>query len=627
MNTKARFSIPPLLLESGPVSVVAWSAAPGWPVQGVSDSLRKRLGGQRLLGQSLLGRVHPEDRKAFESQAWSLTRNAGQVAEAEFRLLGRDDDWIWVAASISLQRGSSSLELPDWVALLMDVTRNRASEERLQLVIEGTRLGMWDWCPQTGDVSYNGIWANMLGYELSEVAPTVESWSSRVHPDDLDRCYRDIQDHIEGRTDFYQNVHRMRHRDGHWVYILDRGKVVERDLSGKPLRFTGTHTDITEQKRAEVRARSATRAKSLFLANMSHEIRTPLNGILGTLHILATTPLDDDQHDLVEVIRHSGEGLLRIINEILDFSKVEAGEMDLASRDFDLDRLLENVVQLYRESASQKGISLTWAREEALPRYLHADDHRLEQVLSNLVSNGIKFTQVGAISIGASQAWDEAGRATLRLSVRDTGKGIADTDLIWQSFRQEEATISRVFGGTGLGLSISRGLVELMGGSIRVESEVGVGSTFIVELPLTAGQAPTDRRRSEPTRSKDALRGKRVLVAEDNAVNQLVARRTLEMLGAAVCLVGDGAAALEALRGGRFDLVLMDVHMPGMDGIEATRRIRASAADDPGRVPIVALTADAIQENRQACLEAGMDAFLPKPFRVEELLSTLASLS
>lgn len=487
--------------------------------------------------------------------------------------------------------------------------------ERLRLVVEGTRLGMWDWNPKTGELHFNDIWCELLGYQFHELEPSYAEWECRVHPDDLQQAIQDLSDHIAGKTAFYQNIHRMKHRDGHWVYILDRGQVVEYDDEGQAIRFTGTHTDITEQKRAEEEAAAASEAKSLFLATMSHEIRTPLNGVLGVLQLLEETPLGTEQQMYVDVIRSSGRLLLTIINDILDFSKIEAGQMTLAPEPRWLEPMLEHVLQVYEAAAREKRVELSLHLAAEVPACIEVDEIRLKQILMNLISNGIKFTEQGSVRLEVDVEGPQ-----LVFRVRDSGKGIADPSRLGKLFAQEDGSITRRYGGTGLGLAICKRLLELMQGSLHIDSEVGVGSTFTVRIPCRPA-APPSALDAEPGGAR--LRSLRILVAEDNPTNQLVAERMLTRLGMDVTVVGTGAAALQALEDREFDVVLMDIHMPDMDGLEATRRIRARAPERP--LPIYALSADVMGSVQEDALAAGMSGFLTKPLEREALIAALCA--
>ncbi|MHC5068507.1 MAG: ATP-binding protein [Planctomycetota bacterium] len=496
------------------------------------------------------------------------------------------------------------------------------SRRRLELVIEGTHLGMWDWNPQTNEVAFNDIWAEMLGYDLSEISPSLDEWQSRVHPDDLAGCYRDIQAHMDGETALYHNVHRMKHRAGHWVYILDRGKVVERDEQGRPIRFTGTHTDISEQKRAEVEARSLAAAKSEFLATMSHEIRTPLNGLIGLTQLLRESGVNAQQTAYVEVMAECGAGLLAVINDILDFSKIDAGQLVIDPQPTDLVRVMRMVHALFQGQAAAKGLAYHLVVPDPQPAAVMVDDHRLKQVVMNLLTNALKFTSTGTVELALAVSAPADDRCHVQVRVTDSGKGINDSATIWDRFTQEDGSISRHHGGTGLGLAISRRLVELMGGTITVESVPGHGATFIVELEVAmagAVAAPIVDTASLPLK----LAQQRVLVVDDDRVNRLVAEHTLSGLGAEVLVVDGGAAAVAACAQQRFDVIFLDLHMPGMNGLEVAAKIRHQA---DGASPVIyALTADVISDHRERCQAAGIAGVIGKPFTAGDLLRALVA--
>ncbi len=391
------------------------------------------------------------------------------------------------------------------------------------------------------------------------------------------------------------------------------------------LRLRFTNAWIAEERAQALRAAEhASRVKSQFLANMSHEIRTPLNGILGMTELLADSALDEQQRFRLDVVRRSGDHLLVLINDILDISKIEAGKLAMERAPFDLRRAVSDVADLLAAVAHDKGIDFEVNVDERVPRWVVGDASRVKQVLGNLIGNAIKFTGRGGVRLTVSPG--EEG--LLRFEVKDSGVGIAaaDMDMIFDAFGQADDSALRHHGGTGLGLTISRQLARAMGGDVVCSSQPGQGSVFGFTADLPATQAPetaTGQVATGESGGRSDLEGRlsgKVLLAEDNAVNALVARSYLEQFGLAVDCVENGRQALERAVTGNYDLILMDCQMPEMDGFEATRRVRAHEKTlglEPASV--VALTANAVRGDRERCLDAGMDDYLAKPFRSAEL--------
>ena len=421
------------------------------------------------------------------------------------------------------------------------------------------------------------------------------------------------------------------------------------DTDGVLTHFVAVKIDVTQRKRADEaltlakeQAEEASRAKSQFLASMSHELRTPLNGVIGMAELLGNTELDQRQRSFVDACRSSGKSLLALINDILDFSKIEAGKLELDEHDFHLGRLVEEIVETMAFQAHQKKIQIFSHVAPRACRTLRGDSGRLRQILVNLIGNAIKFTAAGEVTVRVEPAETADDPALFRFRVSDTGIGIpADRmERLFQSFSQADSSTTRKYGGSGLGLAISKALVQLMGGQIGVQSESGRGSTFWFSVPLqdAAGEEggfstfSTELESAEPLPPKpgpapgSVLANARVLLAEDNPISRRVAEEILRQAGMTCRAVDNGRQALEAVAGERFDLVLMDCQMPEMDGFTATQRIREMEDNGQlaGRLPVIALTANAIKGDRERCLAAGMDDYISKPFEVQALLATLA---
>lgn len=382
---------------------------------------------------------------------------------------------------------------------------------------------------------------------------------------------------------------------------------------------------LIELRKARFAAEAASKAKSEFLSNMSHEIRTPMNAVLGLTQLVLDGELQPAQREMLERAHASAKALLGILNDILDYSKVEAGRLELERRPLRLDHLFDSLGHLFDAEASRKGLTLSFHRAPEVPQQLIGDELRLSQILANLISNALKFTERGAVTVQADLAERAANSVTVRLTVRDTGIGLREEEAghIFHAFAQADSSITRRFGGTGLGLAISQKLVRLMGGEITVNSAPGQGASFSFTVVLGLAEAVDDKPVPPGPLDLTRLRldGASILVVEDNAFNQQVAKEFLCRRGAQVVLASHGGEAIDWVRHQHFDAVLMDLHMPEMDGFEATRQIRALPA---GReIPVIAMTAAVMAEDRQRCAELGMNDFVAKPIEPDELLRSL----
>ena len=654
----------------------------------------------------------------------------------------------------------------------------RENEERLNLALEATSDGLWDWDVPSGRAYFSPRYFTMLGYEPDELPASYDTWSGLLHPDERQAAIGHVQQQVAscGTIDWEA---RMRHRDGTWRWIHTRGQVVDRDDQGRARRVVGTHTDITERRAAEVELRQAkeaaeagNRAKSEFLANMSHEIRTPMNGIIGMTELALTTELSPTQSEYLTTVSRCSETLLGLLNDILDFSKIEAGKLELEQIDCSLLEIVERVGDVLGRRAAEKGLALVCHVDPEVPSHVVTDPARLQQVLTNLVGNAVKFTETGEVELSVGVEEKTEDHVQLRLQVRDTGIGIAADRLqdIFETFTQADGATTRKYGGTGLGLAICKQIVALMEGEITVVSEPGRGSTFGVRLTLPiamsvklaaaagvdATESPTgpagrvlvaaanaterdaltellrawgydcasvpragtllDALRQEAeakvpfdvalvdlhlpgllpevlhqrlaspgefggtrivwlralgqesdadgrdalqlskpikqsrlralldrllhgTGESEAVPGTplvagevaravpastpagqlpvRILLVEDDATNRDVASAVLTRFHYQVTSAEGGQQALDLLDRRTFDVVFMDVQMPGMDGFEATRRIRAHRRWR--NLPVIAMTAHALPGDRERCLEAGMNDYTTKPVRSDEL--------
>jgi PAS domain S-box-containing protein len=591
-------------------------------------------------------RLHPDD--VARSDRRLRTYLEGRTPEYEniHRLRRKDGQYVWILARGRALRDSDGRPYR-MVGTHIDVSDQKSIAEKFRAIFQYSSDGYLLLDGRGRVVDSNPVCKRWFGIE-PEQSDTADLFSLSPPEQPDGRASDNAARELVG-TAFNEGFVRFE-----WIFLDRRGRrlpaevtLVRFSLDERLLLFASIH-DLTERKRTEEalrrseveqrrareQAEAANRAKSAFLATTSHEIRTPMNGVLGMLQLLEESPLDDRQRAWVDMASQSARSLLAIIDDILDLSKVEAGRMELESAPFDPSRITEDAVALFRERAAQKALSLELMFEDMLPDFLVGDAGRLLQILNNLIGNAIKFTERGGVQVRVSAQRGSGAACLLGVRVRDSGIGMeaAVQRRLFTPFMQADAGTTRRFGGTGLGLAICRRLAELMGGHIDVSSAPGKGSEFHVEIPFAvaaeAAPAPRADDAAEPplpapggTRSDQERRLLRALLVEDNPINQAVAGAMLEKLGVTVITAVNGAEALERLaHDPAIDIVFMDVQMPVMDGFDATRRLRAlELKQGRSRVPVIALTANAMAHDRDACLTAGMDDFVPKPMTKQSL--------
>ena len=612
-----------------------------------SPSIVRLLGDKYSSGRSLgegVTLTHPED-IALEGRVWADVVRNGLERRVDYRWVLPSGEMRWLECLLRAVRDERG-EVVSVLAISRDITERKQAEQALRAsrheldatinaspaVIYSCRYG-GDW----GATFISSKVTDILGYSVQECLDP-DWWKNAIHPEDGDRVFSGLT--ALDKHDRHSHEYRLATKQGQWRWVLDE-LVLVRDEQGMPTGITGALLDITDRKLAEQQreqaleqARFANEAKSQFLAKVSHELRTPLNAVTGYGYLLGKTGLDTRQSAYLEQITASSQQLLGLISDVLDLARIEAGQQSVTPAPFTLGALLDSALDVVRPAAQASGIELVCDDVRHLPQQLLGDEGLIKQALLNLLSNAVKFTERGQVRLQVRALADgpaTGGSSHLRFEVHDTGAGIAPDRLgeLFQPFAQLRADKR----GTGLGLDITRRIVELMGGEVGVHSTLGQGSCFWFWVPLElehlpSAQAPTAQpltpQAAEESPGELAVQalsarhaGKTILVAEDDIINQALMRLMLERAGLEVAIAGDGEQALQMARAGHYAAVLMDLQMPQMDGIEATRAIRQL----PGwqQVPVAALTADVFTETREACLAAGMSEFLGKPVDADKL--------
>jgi PAS domain S-box-containing protein len=531
----------------------------------------------------------------------------------------------------------------------------KLAEERARLanVISGTHVGTWEWNVETGETVFDERWAEICGYTIDELAPlSIEIWSNLAHPDDLTHSESLLKRHFSGDLDAYDCECRMKHKDGHWVWVHDRGRVATWTEDGKPAMMFGTHADISERKRVmneleetnaelegaiaranqmALQAEMANIAKSQFLANMSHEIRTPMNGVIGMTGALLDTDLTSDQRMCAEAVCDSADSLLDLLNDILDFSKIEAGKLKIETLDFDLREVFENFSDALAMRAHDKGVEFNCLIKPDVPPLLRGDPGRLRQVLTNLAGNSIKFTQEGEIAVVAELVSEDDRHATVRFSVQDTGIGIPKhrREALFEAFTQADGSTTREYGGTGLGLAITKQLAELMGGDIGVESTEGEGSTFWI-TGLFEKQAPDAVPKAPMTLDVlDSLHGVRVLLVDSNETSRLALGGLLESWRLRHDEVEDGQTALVQLRdaverGEPYQVAILNMLASEKEPEDLGRQIKA--VPELSETRLILMTCWGQRGDAGRMKEIGFEGYLMKPIRESVLFDCLVAI-
>jgi PAS domain S-box-containing protein len=578
-------------------------------------------------------RIHPDDIHIITTTDQQYANGSISNHQREYRIKNKKQEYIWIldrGIIMSKTAGNKPLRM---IGTHTDITERKLAEDAIRLkeqkyrgIIANMSLGLLEVDLNEHIIFANQSFCEMCGYTSEELIGQKAS-GIFLKGDNIEIMDLKNEARKKGKTDAYEIIVKDKRGQMRWWFISGAPNY---NNNGELIGSIGIHLDITNQKKLEQdlieareEAEESSKAKEMFLANMSHEIRTPINAILGMGNQLLKTSLNGNQRFFLNIVNASAENLLVIINDILDISKIEAGHLSLENIGFRIEDVLNRTASVMLHKAEEKGLRLMLSVDKTIAPILVGDPYRLNQVLLNLVSNAVKFTEKGSVKVECYLFKKNSTQQTVCISVKDTGIGIEQEyiDKLFQKFSQEDKSVARMYGGTGLGMSICKELITLMNGTISVESQKGKGTEISICIPFSIGGDNDIPVKEEKKKDSTILKGRKILLVEDNEMNRLLVNIILKHYGTVVTEAFNGVEAIKAMQHNQYDIVLMDMQMPLMDGLEATRIIRKELNNT---IPIIALTANAIKGENEKCIEAGMNDFISKPFAEEDLIAIMA---